>query len=351
MMKGSMSVSVNRQILLNSRPQGEPKPEDFRLVETKVPPSGEGQVLCRTIYLSLDPYMRGRMESAKNYAKPVEIGGVMEGRTLGEVIQSNHQDFAEKDLVLGPGGWQEYFSLPGQALRRVNPEWKPISTSLGVLGMPGMTAYTGLLNIGKPQQGETVVVAAASGAVGSVVGQIAKIKGARAVGIAGSTDKCQYVADELGFDACINHKGANFSEQVEAACPEGIDVYFENVAGMVFETVLPFFNNFARIPVCGTIAIANATELPSGPNQIHMLLRQILTKRLNFKGFIVSDFLDQEEEALTTMAGWIRKGKLRYREDFVDGLEKAPSALIGLLKGKNFGKLVVRVSDDPTRSS
>ena len=215
--------------------------------------------------------------------------------------------------------------------------------------MPGMTAYTGLLNIGKPQSGETVVVGAASGAVGSVVGQIAKIRGARAVGIAGSAEKCQYVTEELGFDACVNHKAVDFVEQVAAACPDGIDVCFENVAGKVFETVLPLFKPFARIPVCGTIATANATELPPGPNQVPPLLRQILTKRLNFRGFIVSDFMDQMQEAFSALGEWIQEGKLRYREDFVDGLEKAPEALIGLLKGENFGKLVVRVSDDPTK--
>ena len=344
-------MSINHQILLISRPEGEPKPSDFRRVESEVPSLGDEQVLCRSIYLSLDPYMRGRMNAGKNYAKPVEIGAVMEGGVVGQVVQSSHPDFAEGEIIVGHGGWQEYFSLPGKALRKVDPKWGPISTAVGVLGMPGMTAYTGLLNIGKPQKGETVVVAAASGAVGSVVGQIAKIKGARAVGIAGSAEKCHYVTEELGFDASINHKAADFAEQVEAACPDGIDVYFENVAGKVFETVLPLFNAFARIPVCGTIAMANATSLPPGPNQVPMLLRQILTKRLTFRGFIVSDYADQMQEAFTTLAEWIGEGKLRYREDFVDGLEKAPEALIGLLRGENFGKLVVRVSDDPTLPS
>ena len=292
-----MPDSTNRQILLVTRPEGEPKPSDFDLVESDIPTPGDGEVLCRTIYLSLDPYMRGRLSAAKSYATPHELGTVMVGGCVGEVLASNDSAFAEGDIVLGHGGWQSHFSLSGTALRKVDPALGPISTSLGVMGMPGMTAYTGLLNIGKPQAGETVVVAAASGAVGSVVGQIAKIKGARAVGIAGSAEKCQYVTGELGFDACVNHRASDFAEQLVAACPEGIDVYFENVAGKVFETVLPLFNQFARIPVCGTIAISNATGLPPGPNQVGFLLRQILTKRLTFRGFIVSDYSDQTEEA------------------------------------------------------
>lgn len=340
--------NTNRQILLASRPVGEPKPSDFKLVEAQTQPPGAGQVLCRTVYLSLDPYMRGRMNAGKSYAKPVEIGSVMEGGTVGQVLESQHPEFSAGEIVFGSGGWQEYFTLPGTALRKVDPKWGPISTAVGVLGMPGVTAYTGLLNIGKPQAGETVVVAAASGAVGSVVGQIAKIKGARAVGVAGSPEKCKFVTDELGFDACLNHHDADFPEQLGAACPDGIDVYFENVGGKVFETVLPLLSNFARIPVCGMIAHYNATELPPGPNKMPVILRNILTKRLTFRGFIVWDFAEQEPEALTTMAGWIQEGTLKFREDFVEGLETAPEALIGLLKGANFGKLVVRVSDDPT---
>jgi len=340
--------NTNRQILLASRPVGEPKPSDFKLVEAQTQPPGAGQVLCRTVYLSLDPYMRGRMNAGKSYAKPVEIGSVMEGGTVGQVLESQHPEFSAGEIVFGSGGWQEYFTLPGTALRKVDPKWGPISTAVGVLGMPGVTAYTGLLNIGKPQAGETVVVAAASGAVGSVVGQIAKIKGARAVGVAGSPEKCKFVTNELGFDACLNHHDADFPEQLGAACPDGIDVYFENVGGKVFETVLPLLSNFARIPVCGMIAHYNATELPPGPNLMPVILRNILTKRLTMRGFIVWDFAKQEAEALTTMAGWIQEKKLKFREDIVEGLETAPEVFIGLLKGANFGKLVVRISDDPT---
>ncbi|SVE38596.1 uncharacterized protein METZ01_LOCUS491450, partial [marine metagenome] len=232
-----MPDQTNHQVLLVSRPEGEPKPSDFQLAESDVPAPNEGEGLCRTIYLSLDPYMRGRMNVGKNYAKPVELGTVMEGGCVAVVIASNNSRFAESDIVEGKGGWQTHFVLPGKALRKVDPAWGPISTSVGVLGMPGLTAYTGLLNIGRPQSGETVVVGAASGAVGSVVGQIAKIKGARAVGIAGSAEKCQYVTEELGFDACVNHKSVDFGEKVAAASPNGIDVYFENVAGKVFEAV------------------------------------------------------------------------------------------------------------------
>jgi len=229
-------------------------------------------------------------------------------------------------------------------LRKIDSQLAPISTATGVLGMPGVTAYTGLLNIGQPKKGETVVVAAASGAVGSVVGQVAKIKGTRAVGIAGSPEKCRFVTEELGFDACVNHKSPDFTEALKNSCPDGIDVYFENVGGKVFQKVLPLLNDFARIPVCGMISHYNATELPPGPNLTPLLMRDILVKRLTFRGFIVWDFASQEKEALTELAKWIKEGKLHYREDIVDGLENAPEAFMGLLEGKNFGKLVVRVS-------
>ena len=339
-----MMTQVNRQIVLASRPVGEPKFSDFNLVEgvTREPEAGE--VLCRSIYLSLDPYMRGRMSAAKSYAKPVEVGDVMEGGVVGEVMSSNFPGIETGNLVVGSGGWQEYFTLPGESLRKVDPERAPISTALGVLGMPGVTAYVGLKNIGKPESGETVVVAAASGAVGSVVGQIAKIKGARAVGVAGSSEKCGFVVDELGFDDCINHRDSDFEEQLQKACPDGIDVYFENVGGPVFKAVLPLLNQFARVPVCGVIAHYNDTALPEGPDWTPLILRSALVKRLTIRGFLVFDYADQETEALVQLTQWVSEGRLKYREDFVSGLKAAPEAFIGLLKGKNFGKLVVEVS-------
>jgi hypothetical protein len=344
-----MPELVNRQVLLAARPEGAPKDSDFNLVESPVPQPGDGQVLCRTIHLSLDPYMRGRMSAAKSYAKPVEIGEVMEGGAVSQVVTSNLADFQPGDIVFGYTGWQDYALSDGRGLRKVDPDLAPISTALGVLGMPGMTAYTGLLNIGQPKEGETLVVAAASGAVGSVVGQIGKIKGCRSVGVAGSPEKCRFVIEELGFDACLNHRDADFAEQLEMACPEGIDIYYENVGGAVFEAVLPLFNSFARVPVCGLIAQYNATELPPGPNHVPLLMRAVLTKRLNVRGFIVWDFAEQEAEFVDRVSGWIREGRIKYREDFVDGLENAPKAFQGLLRGHNFGKLVVRVSPDPTQ--
>ncbi len=338
-----MAPESNRKIVLAARPVGEPTPADFTLETEAIPATGDGQFLCRTIYLSLDPYMRGRMSDAKSYSAPVEIGGVMVGGTVSEVMASNHSDYGVGDIVFGYGGWQEYSVSDGTGVNKGNPDLAPVSTALGVLGMPGMTAYTGLINIGQPKAGETVVVAAASGAVGSVVGQIAKLKGCRAVGIAGSPEKCRYVVEELGFDACVSHRADDFQDQLKAACPDGIDVYFENVGGKVFTAVARLLNNFARIPVCGLIANYNLTELPEGPDKTALLQRQILTHRLTLRGFIVWDFADQAREFATNVGGWIGEGKIKYREDIVDGLENAPQAFIGLLNGKNFGKLVIRV--------
>ena len=339
-----MPKSVNRQILLANRPVGMPKASDFRLEESSIPTPAGGQVLCKTLYLSLDPYMRGRMSPSKSYAPSVEINEVMTGGTVGEVIESKDSEFHAGDIVFGYGGWQDYWVLKGKTLNKVDPDIAPISTATGVLGMPGVTAYTGLLNIGKPKKGETVVVASACGPVGSVVGQIAKFKGARSVGIAGSKEKCKYATDKFQFDHCLNHKSSEFSEELKQVCPEGIDVYFENVGGKVLDSVLPLLNDFARIPVCGIISAYNSTELPSGPNLIPSLMRSILVKRLTFRGFIVWDFANQEKEALQQLAKWIKQGKLHYLEDIVDGLENAPEAFIGLFDGKNFGKLVVRVN-------
>jgi NADPH-dependent curcumin reductase CurA len=339
-----MSEKINRQIVLAKRPTGKPESINFRLEETSMPVPKDGQVLCKTIFLSLDPYMRGRMNAGKSYAPPVEIDEVMGGGTVGQVIESKNSEFRAGDFVFGYGGWQEFWVQQGKELKKVDSQIAPISTATGVLGMPGVTAYTGLLNIGQPKKGETVVVAAASGAVGSVVGQIAHIKGARAVGIAGSEEKCKFVTEELGFDACVNHNSPDFAEVLKVSCADGIDVYFENVGGKVFETVSQLFNVFARIPVCGIISAYNATELPPGPNLTPLLMRDILVKRLTYRGFIVWDYASQEKEALMELSKWIKKGKLHYREDIVDGLENAPEAFIGLLDGKNFGKLVIRVS-------
>src|SRR6266849_1962571 len=338
-----MSQSAKRVVLV-SRPVGEPKASDFRVEEYALPTPGDGEVLLRTIWLSLDPYMRGRMSDGPSYATPVPIGGVMEGGTVSEVTASNNPEFANGDIVLSRAGWQTHALSDGKGLTKIDPKLGPVSTAVGVLGMPGMTAYTGLLDIGKPQPGETVVVAAASGAVGSAVGQIAKIKGARAVGIAGGKDKCEYVKKELGFDDCVDHRDPNLAAKLKEACPKGIDVYFENVGGAVFEAVFPLLNAFARVPVCGLISEYNATESVPGPN-----LRPLLFNRALVKGFMVSDHLARLPDFLKDCGGWLREGRLKHREDIVTGLEKAPEAFIGLLQGRNFGKLIVRVGEDPTK--
>jgi len=337
-----MSVihSINRQIVLKSRPEGSPSLDNFELRETSVPQPREGEVLIRTLYLSLDPYMRGRMSAGKSYAKPAEIGQPMVGGTVGEIIASRNPQYAVSDIVLGYGGWQEYALSNGAGLRKLDPAIAPVSTALGVLGMPGMTAYVGLLEVGRPKPGETIVVAAASGAVGSVVGQIGKINGCKAVGIAGSAEKCRFVTHELGFDACVDHRAADFAKQLEAACPNGIDVYFENVGGAVQQTVWPLLNDFARIPVCGLIAQYNAVKPMPGPDMF-----SVLRKRLLLRGFIVSDFSAKQADFLRDASAWIREGRLNYREDIVDALEKAPASFLGLLQGKNFGKMLVKVAE------
>jgi NADPH-dependent curcumin reductase CurA len=340
-----MPPLLNRQILLRSRPSGMPKPSDFELVESPVPPPGEGEFLCRTIYLSLDPYMRGRISGGPSYAASVEPGQVIVGGTVSEVMESKHPGLARGDLVLGYDGWQAYAVSRGVGVRKLDPEQAPISTALGVLGMPGMTAYVGLLDIAQPKPGETVAVSAAAGAVGSAVGQIAKLKGCRAVGIAGSQDKCDYVVRELGFDACVNYKTGDLVQALRKACPAGIDIYFENVGGDVQRAVLQLINMNARIPLCGLIAEYNAVEPPSGPSW-----RTLLINRASVKGFIVSDHASRMGDFLTECSRWVREGKLKYREDVVVGLENAPEAFIGLLQGKNFGKLLVQVGPDPTKS-
>ena len=334
-----------RRIVLASRPVGEPKPSDFRLEEYPVPQPGPGQVLLKTKWLSLDPYMRGRMSDAPSYAKPVGIDEVMEAGTVSEVVASNSDKFAKGDIVLSRAGWQTHALSDGSGLRKLDPKLAPVSTALGVLGMPGMTAYTGLLEIGKPQAGETVVVSAASGAVGAVVGQIARIKGARAVGIAGGAEKCKYVKDELGFDECVDHRDPALAEKLKAACPKGIDVYFENVSGAVWDAVFPLLNPFARIPVCGLIAQYSATESPDMKYKTSQIFRAVLTKRLTIRGFIVMDFWGRFDDFIRDVPQWIKDGRIKYREDIAEGLENAPAAFMGMLKGKNFGKQLVRVAE------
>ena len=339
-----MPNSINQQILLKSRPVGEPKESDFALVETPIPEPGEGEVLNRTIYLSLDPYMRGRMSDRESYAAPVELGSVMVGGAVSQVVKSNHPQFSAGDFVLSYDGWQAYGVSKGETLRKLDPNQAPISYGLGITGMPGMTAYFALLDIGQPQAGETVVVSAASGAVGSVAGQIAKLKGCRAVGVAGSEAKCDYVVKELGFDACINRKTQDLSSALKAACPNGIDVYFDNTAGAILEAVLQQINLGARIPLVGLISQYNAETPPPGPN-----LMPLLVKRALIKGFLVGDYQQRQAEFVNDVSQWLHEGKLKYKEDVVEGLKNAPHALIGLLQGKNFGKLIVKVSDDPTQ--
>jgi NADPH-dependent curcumin reductase CurA len=335
---------LNRQVLLKRRPNGLPVPEDFAIVEGKLPEPGEGEVVLRGIYLSLDPYMRGRTSGVPSYARPVAIGEVIEGRVVGQVVRSRDPAFRDGDFASGGYGWQLYSAVPVGGLLKLDPAEAPISTALGILGMPGMTAYVGLTDIGQPKAGETVVVAAASGAVGAVAGQLARRHGARVVGIAGGAEKCRYVEEELGFDAAIDHRGPDLGAALDAACPKGIDVYFENVGGAVQEAVFPRLNDFARMVMCGMIAEYNDQALRPGPN-----LGAVVRKRLKIQGFIVSDQRHRHGEFRAMAAPLVKSGQLKYREDIVVGIDNAPQAFIGLLQGRNFGKLLVKLGDDPTR--
>jgi hypothetical protein len=338
-----MTADRNRQIQLAARPVGMPRPSDFRLVETPVPEPGPGEFLVRARYLSLDPYMRGRMSDAPSYARPVGVGEVMVGAVVGDVVRSNHPDFEVGDVIEERLGWQEYAVSSGREARKVDPTLAPVSTALGVLGMPGLTAYFGLLEVGQPRPGETVVVSAASGAVGGVVGQIAKLAGCRAVGLAGSAEKVAYILDELGFDAGIDYKRAGDLDAALAdACPRGVDVYFDNVGGRITEAVSRRVNPFARFAICGLISQYNLEKPELAPRNE----RFVLFNRVRIQGFIVSDFYARREPALRHLAEWVRQGRLRYREDVVEGLENAPAAFIGLLEGKNFGKRLVRLVSD-----
>lgn len=332
----------NRQILLISRPKAAPSESNFKLIETPVPAPQKGELLVQALYLSLDPYMRGRMNDRPSYAPPVGIDEVMTGGVVGRVIAARHSNFREGDIVEGSLGWQEYALSNGKGLRKIDPTLAPISTALGILGMPGLTAYFGLLDLGKPKAGETVVVSAASGAVGSIVGQIAKLKGCRAVGSAGSDAKTAYCANELGYDVCINYRTSkNFDAELKAACPNSIDVYFDNVGGPVADAVFPLLNLHARVVVCGQISQYNRDKPDLGPRLFWHLLRT----RSRMEGFLVFDYAARYQEGLAQLAEWLRQGKLKYKEDVTAGLENAPRKLIGLLQGENFGKALIKVAD------
>ena len=329
----------NLQVVLASRPQGPVTENHFRFVESAMPLPDEGEVLLRNLFLSLDPYMRMRMNAGKSYAPPVEIGDVMVGGTLGEVLESKDPRFKKGEMVTGRMGWQLFATAPAHALRKVDTRGAPLSTALGVVGMPGVTAWYGLLRIGEPRPGETVVVSAASGAVGSVVGQIARLKGCRAVGIAGGEVKCDYVVDKLGFDACVDYKSPYFESNLREAAPDGIDIYFENVGGRVLDVVLPLLNAFARIPFCGYVSEYDE----SAPHGV-LHLRSLLVSRARLQGYIISEHLDIWEEALADLSAWLAAGKLRYHETITNGLENAPAAFIGMLKGMNLGKQLVKLA-------
>lgn len=340
------SKNINRKITLAARPNGAPKDTDFKIEETPIPSIKKEQVLLRTIFLSLDPYMRGRMSDAESYADPVKIGDVMVGGSVCIIEESQNSDFNKGDLVVAFGGWQDYSISDGKGLIKLSKEIPRLSYALGVLGMPGLTAYMGLIDIGEPKKGETVVVAGATGAVGSLVAQIAKIKECKVIGIAGGSQKCQYAIDTLGLDNCIDHKSQTFDKDLADACKDGIDVYYENVGGKVFDAVMPLLNTSARIPLCGLISQYNSTKLPEGPDRLSSLMSLILTKRIKMKGFIVfDDYGHRYDEFFKQMSEWISEGKITYKEDVVEGLESAVEAFQGLLVGKNFGKLVVHVGD------
>jgi len=343
----SAQTGPNRRVVLASRPIGRPRLENFRLEHSEMPEVDDHQILMRTLFLSLDPYMRGRMSDAASYTEPVAVGEVMGGGTVARVELSRNSNFGKGDLVLSNGGWQDYSVSNGNDVMKLDEDFSQPSLALGVLGMPGFTAYMGLLDIGQPKTGETIVVGAASGAVGSVVGQIGKLKGCRSVGIAGGAEKCRFVVESLGFDACIDRHDPDAERQLKAACPNGIDVYFESVGGLVFEWVLPLLNTLARIPLCGLISQYNDTMLPSGLDKLGLFARTILTKRLRVQGFIIfEDYVDRYSEFSKQMGQWVRQGKIKFLEDFVEGIELAPQAFIGLLEGENFGKLIVRVSGE-----
>lgn len=332
-------MNANKQVLLASRPRGPVSPDNFRLVEVSLPQPGEGQLLVRHDYLSLDPYMRGRMDDSKNYAQNVAVGDVMVGAIAGEVVASKHAKFKVGDKVIGAQGWQLYSLSDGRGLTRVDTTVAPLSHYLGVLGMPGLTAWIGLIDIGKAKAGETVVVSAASGAVGSVVGQLAKLRGCRVVGIAGGPAKCGYCVSELGFEACVDYKAGRLLDDLQAATPQGVDVYFDNVGGEILDAMLTRMNPHSRIPLCGTISQYDGANAHGIRN-----FRSFLVNRIMLQGFIMSDYKSVWSQAVAELTQAVKDGKLKYRESVAQGLERAPQAFIGMLKGENFGKQVVKLT-------
>ena len=336
---------ISRQIRLASRPEGAPKPENFSHEDHAVRPPETGEVVLKTLYLSLDPYMRGRMSDVKSYAKPMQLGDVMVGGTVAEVVESASEALQPGQVVVAYGGWQTYSTERASSLRVLDPDQSPITTALGVLGMPGFTAYSGLLQIAKPTAGDTLAVAAATGPVGATVGQIAKIMGCRTIGIAGGPRKVEHL-HELGFDVALDHREDDLGGRLRDAAPDGIDIYFENVGGAVWDAVLPLLNTFARIPVCGLAANYNLSGLPQGPDRSQALLRAVLDHSLTLRGFIQNEFAPTMfDDFLRDMGAWVREGKVTYREDISDGLEHAPEAFAGMLEGKNFGKTLVKVAE------
>jgi NADPH-dependent curcumin reductase CurA len=331
----------NRQVTLAARPVGEPKESDFALVESAIPKPAEGEVLVRTLWLSLDPYQRGRMSEARSYARPVELGEVMTAQTVGEILESRSSRFAPGDVVMGPFGWQEYAVAPAHQLRRVDPSVAPVSTALHVLGMTGLTAYFGLFDVARARAGDTVVVSAASGGVGQIVGQLAKLAGCRAVGIAGSPEKVDDLLTLYGFDAGIDYKAEDVGDALKRACPDGVDVYFDNVGGEISAAVHRRLAMRARIALCGQIAEYCEVPPQGGPRSVSFMI----ARRVRMEGFLVYDFVHLHEPALERLARWLADGRLRYREDVVEGLEHAPRAFIGLLRGENRGKLLVKVAE------
>ncbi len=338
------SLTLNRRLVLANRPKGEPTTDTLRLETETVPVAGPGQMLLRTVYLSLDPYMRGRMSDAPSYAAPVAVGAVMEGGTVAQVVSSRVKGFAAGDWVQSFNGWQDYALSDGKGVIPLGADPQNPSWALGILGMPGFTAWAGLTQIGQPKPGETVCVAAATGPVGATVGQIARLMGCNVVGIAGGPNKCAHAVKTLGFDACIDHRSDDFAARLAAAAPNGIDVYFENVGGAVFDAVLPLLNTGARVPVCGLVSQYNATGLPKGTDRLGWLMGQVLRKRLTLRGFIIfQDFGHLYPAFATAMGDWLAAGRIHYDEELIQGLAAAPKAFIGLLRGENFGKRVIQV--------